>query len=61
MSNEATILTLLSIIGALLLFVGTVYINSVESKFNKLEEKIDNLVNLVGMRKMYGTIEHRKQ
>jgi ABC-type sulfate transport system permease component len=61
MSNEAIILTLLSIIGALLLFVGAFYINSVEAKFEKLDAKIENLTNIVGIRKMNGSIEHRKQ
>jgi hypothetical protein len=60
MSNESIILTLLSIIGALLLFVGAFYINSVEAKFIKLEQKIDGIINIVGVRKMYGSAEHRK-
>lgn len=59
MSNEAIIITLLSIIGFLVCGFVAYYIDSVEKKFQELKLAIEELKIVVGMRKMYGTIEHR--
>lgn len=61
MSNEAIIITLLTLCGFLVAAIVGFYIASVEGKFNDLKTSINEIKNLIGMRKMYGTIEQRKQ
>lgn len=61
MSNEAIIITLLTLCGFLVTAIVGFYIASVEGKFKDLKTSIDEIKALVGIRKMYGTIEHRKK
>ncbi len=51
MSNEAVMITLLSIIGFLLVAIVAFYIKSVEDKFASISHRIDNLCAVIGMRK----------
>lgn len=60
MSSEAIIITLLAIIGAMVCGFVAFYIDSVEGKFKELKSSIDEIKNLIGIRKVYGSIEHRK-